>query len=108
MDMNAIMNVINKRLKERNIKKRDLAEDFGLTEKAVYCWFNGRNSIPIDKFIKLVGLADAEIIIRDRNTHEVISDNPSETDMRIIEEREQLCKIKQALSILNSILKDGS
>lgn len=77
-----------------------------MTEKGIWAWFSGHVCIPMDKLIRLVELVDAEVVIRDKNTHQVISGNPSENDLKMIKEREQLSKIKQALSIFHEIMEE--
>lgn len=106
MDINTVMKEIKNRLKEKHISNRDLAELFGMSEKGVWAWFSGQVCIPIDKLVKLAEIADAELIIRDKNTHEIISGNLSESDLRDIEEHEQLHRVKQALSVLSNFLKE--
>lgn len=106
MDMNTVLKEIKNRLKEKHISNRNLADYFGMTEKGVWGWFSGLNGIPVDKLVKLAEIADAELVIRDKNTHEVISGNLSDRDLKDIEEREQLYKIKQALSVLSDFLKE--
>lgn len=106
MDINTIMKELENRLDKLGLTKSDLAEHFGMTYKGVWGWFNDKAIIPFDKLIKLVDMANAEIIIRDKHTKEVIVGILSERDIEDAKERERFRKIKQALSMLSEALQE--
>lgn len=101
-----VLETIENRMKEKHIQKRYLAEIFNMTYKGVWAWFDEKVIIPSNKLIKLIDLVDAEIIIRDKNTHEIICGNVSKQDLRNVKNQEQICEVKKALSVLSDFLKD--
>lgn len=62
-----ILDEIDKRLKAKGIKRKDVSKHFDVTGKCVYEWFVGKpGNVSLNRIIELADMADVEITLVDK------------------------------------------
>lgn len=104
MDLNTIKKELRKRMKENGLSVKNLAEEFNVPYTTVASWFSEGRDFPRDRLFQCADLVNAEIVIQDKGIYDIM---PYLLKLRAIEERDELYKINQALSILSDFLKEN-
>lgn len=66
MDKDTILSTIRERMDEKGITVKDMATSLNVTEKAVYCWFNGVARPSLDRMVEIADLVGYTIELRDK------------------------------------------